>query len=73
MDGINFWWGSTWLVSVGVVALVVAPVRAEEPPFNAEVVGEWDGYNGTYADVWGEDDYAYVGQFGGSSVLILDV
>lgn len=73
MDVINSWWGSTWWVSVGVVALGLAPVRAGDPPFNAEVVGEWDGYGGTYGDIWGEGDYAYVGQFGGSSVLILDV
>ena len=73
VDGINSWWGSSWLVSVGVVALGSSPVRAGDPPFNAEVVGQWDGSNETYADVWGEGDYAYVGQFGGSSVLIIDV
>ena len=31
---------------------------------DSELVSRWDGFNGSYADVWAEGDYAYVAHFG---------
>jgi hypothetical protein len=48
-------------------------VLGGEPPFGATLVGHWDGYAGSYADVWGDGNYAYVGHFGQQCVNILDI
>ncbi len=42
-------------------------------PGQVTLLGQWDGYNGTYADVWGDGDFAYVGHFGGPHVNIVDI
>ena len=48
-------------------------VLAQSDPVNTEVVGQWDGFEGSYADVWGDGDYAYLGHFGDSAVHIVDI
>ncbi len=37
------------------------------------VIGEWDGFGGSYADVWGDGDFAYLGHFGDSTISIVDI
>ena len=46
--------GLALMLSVATVA------RAQDPPVAAFVVGSWDQYSGTYADIWGDGDYAYL-------------
>lgn len=48
-------------------------LHAQAPPVNATLLGQWDGYGGTYADVWVEGSYAYIGTFGGNVVYIIDI
>ena len=40
---------------------------------NVAVVGQWDGFEGSYADVWGDGQFAYLGHFGDSAVHIVDI
>ncbi len=40
---------------------------------NSELIGTWDGLGGSYGDVWGEGDTAYLGGFGNSKVGIVDI
>jgi hypothetical protein len=42
-------------------------------PINAELLGQWDGFGGSYGDVWGEGDFAYIGHFGDRGVHIIDI
>lgn len=35
--------------------------------------GQWDGFSGQYADVWGYQDHAYIGRFYDSAVDIISV
>ncbi len=35
--------------------------------------GQWDGFSGQYADVWGYQDHAYIGRFFDSAVDIISV
>ncbi len=37
------------------------------------LIGDWDGFGGSYADVWGDGDFAYIGHFGDSAVNIVDI
>jgi len=37
------------------------------------LIGAWDGFGGSYADIWGDGDFAYIGHFGSSSVSIVDI
>jgi hypothetical protein len=60
-----------WVV-VGLLASS-GPALAQNDPINAELVGQWDGYGGTYADVWGDGEYAYLGHFGDAGVHIVDI
>lgn len=54
-------------------ACTLAATAAIAQNFNIDLVGTWDQDPGTYGDVWGEGDLAYVGKFGEPWVLILDV
>ena len=38
-----------------------------------ELRGNWDGFSGQYADVWGYEDHAYIGRFYDSAVDIISV
>ena len=40
---------------------------------NMELVSRYDGFNGEYADVWGEGNFAYVGHYGDGGVHIIDL
>jgi len=60
-------------LSLIVVCLFCAASFGQSPPVNAELVGQWDGFAGSYADVWSDGGYAYLGSFGGSSVHIVDL
>lgn len=56
---------------IGVLALgctTPAPGGTE-----VTLIGQWDGFGGTYADVWGDGNFAYLGHFGGSAVNIIDI
>ena len=48
------------------------PDLTEGESFNATLVGCWDG-GATYADVWVEGDYAFLGHFGSAVVDVIDV
>lgn len=48
-------------------------IAGDNDPVNAEFVGAWDGFGGTYADIWGDGDYAYIGHFGHHGVHIIDI
>ena len=58
------------LVFVGGL-LAMAPVWGQEI-LNTTLVGQWDG-PGTFSDVWGDGDYAYIGQFGNAYINIVDI
>ncbi|MFQ5462059.1 MAG: immunoglobulin domain-containing protein [Phycisphaerae bacterium] len=53
------------LVMGALVALAASGpvVQGQSPPVNASLVGQWSGYTGEYADVWGDGNFAYVGSF----------
>ncbi len=40
---------------------------------NAHLVGQWDGFAQTYADVWADGDTAYLGHFGHPAINIIDI
>ena len=40
---------------------------------NAHLVGQWDGFALTYADVWADGETAYLGHFGHPAINILDI
>ncbi len=60
-------------LSLIVVCLFCATSFGQSPPVNAELVGHWDGFDGSYADVWGDGNYAYLGSFGHAFVHIVDL
>lgn len=37
------------------------------------LIGQWDGFGGDYADVWGAGDFAYIGHLGHAAVNIVDI
>jgi len=37
------------------------------------LIGQWDGFGGTYADIWGDGNFAYIGHFGHDAVDIIDI
>ena len=43
------------------------------PPGQVTQLGQWDGFGGSYGDVWGDGNFAYIGHFGGSAVNIVDI
>lgn len=45
----------------------------QNDPVNTELVGQWDGSDDNYGDVWGDGDYAYIGNWGGSVIHIIDI
>ena len=69
--------GQNPLAGAGLSLIVVCVFSAvsfgQSPPVNAELVGQWDGFDGSYADVWGNGDYAYIGSWGDSFVQIVDI
>ncbi|MEE9293904.1 MAG: hypothetical protein V3W34_02920 [Phycisphaerae bacterium] len=64
------------LVRVAVIGLLAICGRVcggDNPPFNAELIGQWNGLGSSYGDVWGDGDIAYLGGFGSSKVGIVDI
>ena len=59
------------LAALGLAAAGAGGARAE----TFELVGQLDPFSGDdrYGDVWGEGDYAYLGSFAGSGVMIIDI
>ena len=70
-------------VGVAIILLLVSPSSGQEEADAqggaglACFVGQWNEYNGTYCDVWGDGDYAYLPNWGvdGNSarVHIIDI
>ena len=66
--------GTTGAAALALAAWSTGLVWAgNDPPFNAELIGTWDGFGGSYADVWGDGSFAYLGEFGDAGVLIVDI
>ena len=64
--------------NAGLHAVVIGVLTlggATPAPGGTEVtlVGQWDGFFGTYADVWGDGNFAYIGHFGHRGVNIIDI
>ncbi len=66
---------NTHLALALALALALSPVVAfaQEPPFNATEVSNFDQAGQIYADVWGAGDFAYQAHFGQRVVDIIDV
>ncbi|MCH8824043.1 MAG: hypothetical protein IH984_11110 [Planctomycetes bacterium] len=60
------------LITVGVI-LAITNTTLGGDDINSELIGTWDGFGGTYGDVWGDGSFAYLGHFGSSSVSIVDI
>jgi len=58
-------------ITLGALALLGASPSLGGVPVT--VIGQWDGFGGTYGDVWGDGDFAYIGHFGDSAVNIVDI
>ena len=58
---------------IGLLAICGRVCGGDNPPFNAELIGQWNGLGSSYGDVWGDGDFAYLGGFGSSRVGIVDI
>ncbi len=58
---------------IGLLAICGRVCGGDNPPFNAELIGQWNGLGGSYGDVWGDGDIAYLGGFGSARVGIVDI
>ncbi len=62
---------------LAILALALAMASgasfAQEAPFNASLVGNFDQPGSIYADVWGDGDFAYIARFGQRVVDIIDI
>jgi hypothetical protein len=58
--------------ALGALALLAAPVLAQDVPFNASLVSRLDVAS-SYADVWGEGNVAIMGRFGQNRVDLIDI
>ena len=58
---------------IGLLAICGRVYGGDNPPFNAELIGQWDGLGSSYGDVWGDGNIAYIGGFGSSKVGIVDI
>lgn len=56
-----------------IFLLAARPALAQEPPLNAVELSNFDQAGQSYADVWGDGDYAYVAHYGQSRVDIVDI
>jgi len=48
-------------------------LRAQDPPVNVAQIGGWDGFAGTYADVWATGGVAYVAHFFDAGIHLIDI
>ncbi|MEE8154142.1 MAG: hypothetical protein V3T53_04175 [Phycisphaerales bacterium] len=58
---------------IGLLAICGRVSGGDDPPFNAELIGQWNGLGGSYGDVWGDGDIAFLGGWGSSKVGIVDI
>lgn len=63
----------TSLTAALAAATLAAPTLAQGAPFNASQVSRFDQGGSSYADVWGDGDFAYVARFGQNEVDIVDL
>lgn len=61
------------LRSAVLTAMAALTTTAAAQNFGINLVGSWNQDPGQYADVWGEGDLAFIGKYGNSRVLTLDV
>ena len=62
-----------YLAVIGLLAICGPTFGGNNPPFNAELIGQWNGLGSSYGDVWGDGDTAYLGGFGSAKVGIVDI
>ncbi len=55
------------------LALVAGAAFAQEAPFNTTEISNFDQAGQSYADVWGDGDFAYLAHFGQRVVDIVDI
>ncbi len=55
------------------LALVAGAAYAQEAPFNTTEISNFDQAGQSYADVWGDGDFAYLAHFGQRVVDIVDI
>jgi uncharacterized protein (TIGR03437 family) len=62
-------------ITVFVCWLVFALVSSARADLNVRMLAQLDPFpdNNRYGDVWGEGNYAYLGSFNGSGVMIIDI
>ena len=70
---VNDSFGLEYLAVIGLLAICRPTFGGNNPPFNAELIGQWNGLGGSNADVWGDGDFAYIGAFGNPKVGIVDI
>jgi len=46
---------------------------AQDPPINVSLRSQWDGFAGSYADIWAEGNFVYIGRFGSAGVEIINI
>ena len=66
---------SSFCLSLTLLALVLIalPGAAQEEPFNATDVSNYDIAGSFYSDVWGDGDFAYVGRRGQNRIDVVDI
>ena len=60
-------------LSLGAFLVLGSSAFAQDPALNATLVGTYDEFGSTYADVWGEGNIAYIGRFGQAEIDIIDI
>ncbi len=61
------------LVILALALGMAGAAQAQEPPFNASEVSNFDQAGQNYADVWGDGNFAYIAHFGARVVDIIDI
>ena len=56
---------------IGVLVVCGAAQAGAGTPVT--LIGEWDGFGGSYGDVWGDGNFAYMGHFNHDAVNIIDI
>ncbi len=49
-----------WYLHALILMAAGSAGMAQDPPFNASLVGQWDDYDGNYSDIWSDGQYAYL-------------
>ena len=67
------WAWTLAMVAVAALVQLTAPAFAQEAPFNTSEVGQFSQAGQSYADIWGDGDFAYLAHFGQRVVDIIDL